>query len=95
MNNQKEHLKQFLNTLEIKDIGNKAMIKLNDNDITKGVIAYKIERNANDNGIATLELKMNVAIDNIDMKLEKVNKRSYCNSSIRREKGMIKNERLL
>ena len=23
MNNQKEHLKQFLNTLEIKDIGNK------------------------------------------------------------------------
>lgn len=73
MNNQKEHLKQFLNTLEIKDIGNKAMIKLNDNDITKGVIAYKIERNANDNGIATLELKMNVAIDNIDIKLEKVN----------------------
>lgn len=71
MNNQKEHLKQFFNTLAIKDIGNKAIIKLNGNDITKGVIAYKIERKAEDKGIATLELKMCVAIDNIDIELKK------------------------
>ncbi len=59
--------------LNLLDDGDKALIKLNDIDITDSVLEYTVSRNATKRNSANLTLKMNVVLESMILQNEKNN----------------------
>ena len=58
--------------LNLLDDGDKALIKLNDIDITDSVLEYTVSRNATKRNSANLTLKMNVVLESMILQNEKI-----------------------